>query len=54
MNLLALFWKEVLYTFFENVTSAAMFETSLLTTEFLATLALTSIYGVKEACIYSQ
>jgi len=36
------------------VTYAAMFETSLRTTEFLETLALTSVYGVKEVCINSQ
>jgi hypothetical protein len=52
MNLLVLFWK-VLYTLLENVIYAAMFETSLLMTEFLATLALTSVYGVKEGCINS-
>ena len=28
-----------------------MFDTSLRTTEFLATLALTPVYGVKEVCI---
>jgi hypothetical protein len=43
-----------LYTFFENVTYAAMFETSLLATLFLATSALTSVHGVKEVCINSH